>query len=72
MHVGSGRLFGATPQCDNDDIRITFKMKILAVVVDNNDYLKPHNLTNAIADAQAMADVFVRLGYDTKTIYNFR
>lgn len=47
-------------------------MKILAVVIGNNDYHMPDKLTNAVADAQAMADVFVRLGYDTKTIYNFQ
>lgn len=46
-------------------------MKVLAIVIGNNDYPNPDKLTNAVADAEAINDVFVRLGYDTRPFYNF-
>ncbi len=39
-------------------------MKTLAVVIGNNNYHASAKLNYAIADAQGMADVFSRLGYD--------
>lgn len=39
-------------------------MRTLAVVIGNNSYYKGCELTNAVEDAKAMADVFNRLGYD--------
>lgn len=39
-------------------------MKTLALVVGNNNYYENARLDHAINDAKAMADVFVRLGYD--------
>lgn len=47
-------------------------MRVFALVIGNNDYPDPDKLMNAIADAQAMASVFKRLGYDTNEIYNFK
>ena len=47
-------------------------MKILAIVIGNNNYPDPDKLTGAIADAQAMHDVFVRLGYHTIPFYDCR
>lgn len=38
-------------------------MKVLAVVIGNNDYFDPDKLKNAVNDAQAMETVFQRLGY---------
>lgn len=46
-------------------------MKVLAIVIGNNDYPNPDKLTYAVADAEAINDVFVRLGYDTRPFYNF-
>lgn len=46
-------------------------MKVLAIVIGNNDYPNPDKLTNAVADAEAINGVFVRLGYDTRPFYNF-
>ena len=47
-------------------------MRVFALVIGNNDYPNPDKLKNAVADAQAMAGVFKRLGYDTAEIYNFK
>lgn len=47
-------------------------MRVFALVIGNNDYPDPDKLMNAIADAQAMASVFKRLGYETNEIYNFK
>lgn len=45
-------------------------MRVLAIVIGNNSYPDPDKLTNAVADANAMYDVFVRLGYCTFSYYN--
>lgn len=47
-------------------------MNILAIIVGNNNYPEPDKLTCAIADAQAMHDVFVRLGYHVIPFYDYR
>lgn len=39
-------------------------MKTLAVVIGNNEYYSTAKLENAVNDANAMAAVFIRLGYD--------
>lgn len=39
-------------------------MKVLAIVIGNNEYFEGSKLTNAVNDAQGMADIFSRLGYD--------
>lgn len=39
-------------------------MRTLAVVIGNNDYFAGCELTNAVGDANAIADVFRRLGYN--------
>jgi Caspase domain len=39
-------------------------MKILAIVIGNNNYYENAKLDNAINDAKAIKDVFERLGYD--------
>jgi uncharacterized caspase-like protein len=46
-------------------------MNVLAIIIGNNDYPDPNKLTNAVADATAMFDVFQRLGYHTIPFYNF-
>ena len=46
-------------------------MRVFALVIGNNDYPDPDKLKNAVADAQAMASVFKRLGYDVTEVYNF-
>ena len=46
-------------------------MRVYALVIGNNDYPDPDKLQNAVADAQAMASVFNRLGYDVAEMYNF-
>ena len=46
-------------------------MNVFAVVIGNNDYFDPDKLANAVADGQAMEEVFVRLGYTTTHFYNF-
>ena len=46
-------------------------MRVFALVIGNNDYPDPDKLKNAVADAQAMASVFKRLGYDMTEVYNF-
>lgn len=46
-------------------------MNVLAIIIGNNDYPDPDKLTNAIADAMAMCDVFQRLGYKTIAFYNY-
>lgn len=48
------------------------RMNVLAIIIGNNDYPDPDKLTNAIADARAMCDVFQRLGYQTISFFNFR
>jgi hypothetical protein len=45
-------------------------MKTLAIVVGNNKYYAGTELTYAVADATAMADVFQRLGYDVIPKYD--
>ncbi|KRD06336.1 hypothetical protein ASE21_19390 [Flavobacterium sp. Root901] len=39
-------------------------MKVLAIVVGNNKYFEGCELDNAINDAQGIADIFSRLGYE--------
>ena len=43
-------------------------MKILALVIGNNDYSGASKLENAVNDAKAISEVFKKLGYDV--IYN--
>ena len=38
-------------------------MKVVAVIIGNNNYYDPDKLKNAVNDAQAMENVFRRLGY---------
>lgn len=38
-------------------------MKVIAIVIGNNNYYEPYKLNNAVNDATSMADVFNRLGY---------
>lgn len=45
-------------------------MKVLAVVIGNNDYFDPDKLKNAVNDAQAMETVFQRLGYTVMSGYD--
>lgn len=47
-------------------------MNVLAIIIGNNDYPEPDKLTNAIADAKAMCDVFQRLGYHAIPFFDFR
>ena len=47
-------------------------MKVLAIVIGNDDYPSPDKLKNAVADAKAMETVFVRLGYTVIPYYNFK
>lgn len=47
------------------------RMNVLAIIIGNNDYPDPNKLTNAVADATAICDVFQRLGYHTIPFYNF-
>lgn len=46
-------------------------MQVLAIIIGNNSYPDPDKLTNAVADAAAMYDVFQRLGYHTISFYDF-
>lgn len=46
-------------------------MNVLAIIIGNNNYPDPDKLTNAVADATAMYDVFQRLGYQTIPFYDF-
>lgn len=46
-------------------------MRVFALVIGNNDNPDPDKLKNAVADAQAIASVFKRLGYDVAEVYNF-
>ena len=39
-------------------------MKVLAIVVGNNNYYAGCELANAVSDSNAIAEVFARLGYD--------
>ena len=39
-------------------------MKVLAIVIGNNEYFEGSKLDNAVNDAQGMADIFTRLGYE--------
>lgn len=39
-------------------------MKVLAVVIGNNNYFDPDKLKNAVHDAEEMAESFRRLGFD--------
>ncbi|MCE7044392.1 caspase family protein [Dyadobacter sp. CY312] len=45
-------------------------MKTLAVVIGNNDYHGTAILSNAVADAKAIAEVFNRLGYEVISKFN--
>ncbi len=45
-------------------------MKVLAVVIGNNQYPDPDKLTNAVNDAKAMEGVFLRLGYKVIPSYD--
>lgn len=47
-------------------------MKVLAIVIGNDDYPSPDKLKNAVTDAKAMEAVFVRLGYTIIPYYNFK
>lgn len=38
-------------------------MKVLAIVIGNNEYFEGSKLDNAVNDAEGMADIFTRLGY---------
>ena len=38
-------------------------MKVVAVIIGNNNYYDPDKLKNAVNDAQAMENIFRRLGY---------
>ncbi len=45
-------------------------MKVIAIVIDNNNYYEPYKLNNAVNDATSMADVFYRLGYTVVSEYD--
>lgn len=45
-------------------------MKVIAVVIGNNNYYDPYKLNNAVNDAKSMADVFNRLGYTVLSGYD--
>ena len=45
-------------------------MKVVAVAIGNNNYYDPDKLKNAVNDAQAMENVFRRLGYTVIPKYN--
>ena len=45
-------------------------MKVLALVIGNNNYFDPDKLDNAVNDAQSIEDVFQRLGYFVLSGYN--
>lgn len=45
-------------------------MKVLAVVIGNNNYYDPDKLKNAVNDAKAMEEVFQRLGYTVLSGYD--
>lgn len=42
------------------------------MVIGNDNYPKPDRLSNAVADAKAMEDVFTRLGYKIIPYHNFK
>jgi hypothetical protein len=45
-------------------------MKVIAVVIGNNNYYDPYKFNNAVNDAKSMADVFNRLGYTVLSGYD--
>ena len=45
-------------------------MKVIAIVIGNNNYYEPYKLNNAVNDATSMADVFNRLGYTVVSEYD--
>lgn len=45
-------------------------MKVIAIVIGNNNYYEPYKLNNAVNDATSMADVFYRLGYTVVSEYD--
>ena len=45
-------------------------MKVIAVVIGNNNYYDPYKLNNAVNDAKSMVDVFNRLGYTVLSGYD--
>ena len=45
-------------------------MRIIALVIGNNNYPDPDKLENAVNDAKSMEDVFCRLGYTVLSGYN--
>ena len=45
-------------------------MRIIALVIGNNNYPEPDKLKNAVNDAKSMEDVFGRLGYTVLSGYN--
>ncbi len=45
-------------------------MKVLAIVIGNNNYYEPDELKNAVNDAKSMEDVFRRLGYSIISAYD--
>lgn len=45
-------------------------MKVIAVVIGNNNYYDPYKLNNAVNDAKSIADVFNRLGYTVLSGYD--
>ncbi len=45
-------------------------MRVLAVVIGNNNYFDPDKLKNAVNDAKAMEEVFQRLGYTVISGYD--
>ena len=45
-------------------------MKVIAVVIGNDNYYDPYKLNNAVNDAKSMVDVFNRLGYTVLSGYD--
>lgn len=45
-------------------------MKVIAVVIGNNNYYDPYRLNNAVNDAKSMEEIFLRLGYTVLSGYD--
>ena len=45
-------------------------MKVLAIVIGNSNYFDPDKLKNAVGDAKAIEEVFLRLGYNVVSGYD--
>lgn len=45
-------------------------MKVIAIVIGNNNYYEPYKLNNAVKEGTSMADVFYRLGYTVVSEYD--